>query len=277
MTTTTAPRAPIVLFDLDDTLMAHREAVMLAIERHMHLRAYTGEPRAAQRLWHELEEQHYHRYLAGEVSFDGQRRARARDFAAAHSEELDDAGASAWFDAYFAEYRASWALFDDALPTLDAIEAALPGARLGIITNGELGYQTIKLERLELIPRFEHIVASGAIGATKPDARIFDAALARFGEPDATHDSPESHERDVPRAAYVGDRLHTDAIGAARAGLLGVWLNRTGETPNTDDRAAATANGVLEIGTLSELPELLVTHLGRRAHVGNISATSALT
>lgn len=46
--------------------------------------------------WWALEEEHYHSYLAGTLDFQGQRRARARDFAAAHGVWLTDA--AAWFD-----------------------------------------------------------------------------------------------------------------------------------------------------------------------------------
>lgn len=255
----TAP-SPIVLFDLDDTLMAHREAVAAGIVLHMRERAYdapgiradpAGDPvTAAQRLWHELEEQHYHEYLAGRLSFEGQRRARARDFALAHGEELDDLAAGAWFDRYFERYRDSWGVHADALPALDRLEAELPGVRLGIITNGEPDFQTAKLERLGLTRRFAHVVASGAVGVTKPDPEIFRIAVDRFAT-----------EHPVSAAAYVGDRLATDAIGAARAGLLGVWVNRFGTVPDAEEAAAAASLGVIEVGSLDALADALVPRL----------------
>ncbi|UOQ89900.1 HAD family hydrolase [Agromyces endophyticus] len=247
---TTAPAAPVVLFDLDDTLMAHREAVATAIVLHMRERAYIGDDDAAQRLWHELEEQHYHEYLAGRATYEGQRRARARDFALAHDDELDDLAASAWFARYFERYREWWSLHDDALPALAAVETALPGVRLGVITNGELELQTTKLERLGLLERFELVIASGDVGVAKPDPAIFELALGRFAE-----------AAPVGRAAYVGDRLVTDAIGAARAGLLGVWLNRAGGRPLPDDAEAAEAAEVTEIASLDELAPLLADRL----------------
>ena len=58
------------------------------------------------------------------------------------------------------------------------------------------------------------------------------------------------------QAAYIGDRLHTDAIGAARAGLLGVWLDRPG-IATAEQRAEADAAGVPVIRSLEELPALL--------------------
>lgn len=246
----------LVLFDLDDTLLDHRGAVARGILRHVDLfpdQLVVENRDAAVRLWHLLEEKHYHRYLSGELTFSGQRRARALDFAAAHGADLADVEADTWFDSYFDSYRESWQLFDDALPCLDRMAAA--GTRVGIITNGELDYQRAKLERIGRGDRFEHVIASGAVGVAKPDPRIFHEACRLFGV------APSD-------AAYVGDRLHTDAIGAANAGLTGVWLNRFGEnvaagalghgTPvGTSAIAVAQAEaadaGVRIIGSLDEL------------------------
>ncbi|KQM84192.1 HAD family hydrolase [Agromyces sp. Leaf222] len=243
-----AHAGPVVLFDLDDTLMAHRQAVADGIVLHMRERAYVGDTSAAQRLWHELEERHYHSYLAGELTFEGQRRARARDFALAHGEALDGVDAGAWFDRYFERYRDAWRLHDDAVPALDELEAALPGVRLGIITNGEPDFQRAKLERLGILERFAHVIASGAIGVTKPDRRIFDLAVERFAA-----DAP------VDRAAYVGDRLRTDALGAAGAGLDGVWLDRHATALGDDDASAVLEAGVIVIPSLARLAERLTS------------------
>ncbi|MGI9821680.1 HAD family hydrolase [Agromyces sp. Marseille-Q5079] len=232
----------VVLFDLDDTLMAHREAVARGIRLHMRERAYDGDVESAQRLWHDLEEEHYHAYLDGRLSFEGQRRARARDFARAHGEDLDDPTAGAWFDRYFERYRDGWTLHDDALPALDALEASMPGVRLGIITNGEPDFQRAKLERLGILGRFEHVVASGAVGVTKPDRRIFDAAVQHFASRSA-----------VTRVAYIGDRLRTDALGAAAAGLDGVWLDRWSTPLEPVESAAILEARVTVITGLDEL------------------------
>ena len=239
---TSRAASPVVLFDLDDTLMAHREAVATGIVLQMQERAYDGDRAAAQRLWHELEEHHYHAYLTGDLSFVEQRLARVTAFALAHGEELDEPAAGEWFAHYFERYRESWALYDDALEALDAVATALPGVRFGVITNGELDQQTMKLERLGLLPRMAHVIASGEVGVVKPGVEIFRAARDRFASDAA-----------VSACAYVGDRVRTDAIGAATAGLLGVWLNRRGESLGADDAADAAASGVVEIRSLREL------------------------
>jgi putative hydrolase of the HAD superfamily len=232
---------PVVLFDLDDTLFAHRTAVDRGIITYLHaLGIVPDDPAAAALLWHDLEERHYHRYLAGELDFEGQRRARASDFAATFDLDLADVAAGAWFDAYFEHYRAAWVLHDDALECLAAIA---PPARIGIITNGDPAFQQRKLDRVGLAPRVEHMIASGALGYAKPDPRIFAHACETFGV--------------VPAGAlYVGDRLRTDAIGAAEAGLVGVWLDR-GATATVAQLSEARDAGVRVIHSLDELPAIV--------------------
>jgi putative hydrolase of the HAD superfamily len=220
----------VVLFDLDDTLFAHGGAVAAGIV------AYTGDPAAGER-WHALEETHYHRYLAGELDYQGQRRARARGFVAPR--ELTDAEADEFFAGYSQLYREAWQLHADALPCLDA----LASLRLGLITNGDATSQAAKIAGLGITDRFEHVVASGALGFAKPDPRIFLHAASVFGV------SPSE-------ALYVGDRLQTDALGAAAAGLTGVWLDRAG-TATPADLAAAAASGVRVIPSLAALPALV--------------------
>ncbi|QNE35142.1 HAD family hydrolase [Leifsonia shinshuensis] len=241
MTRESAPR--VVLFDLDDTLFAHRAAVSAGIQRYAD---QLGEPYGTMAavdltaLWHDLEEEHYHSYLAGRLDFEGQRQARARDFASRHGVELSDTEASAWFADYFEHYVAAWSLHDDALPCLDALDAAFPGVRFGLITNGDLAFQRRKVEAVGLDSRMEHLIASGEVGVAKPDSRIFEYACSVFGARPA-------------EAVYVGDRLRTDAIGAARAGLTGVWLNRRGDVPTADDAAEAAEVGVIELSGLAGL------------------------
>jgi putative hydrolase of the HAD superfamily len=225
----------LVLFDLDDTLFAHRQAVAAGIVAHSRSLGAAAEQAIAR--WHALEEQHYHRYLAGELDYFGQRRARARGFVEPYGIALaDDPAADAWYDAYFAEYERAWALHEDALRCLDS----LAGMRLGLITNGELDFQTHKLEATGLASRFERVIASGDVGYTKPDPRIFAHACSLFGVAPA-------------EAMYVGDRLQTDAIGAVSAGLAGVWLDRNGAA-SAEELAAAAASSVRVIRTLDELP-----------------------
>jgi len=240
------PETPaLVLFDLDDTLFAHRGAVSAGILAHRlnHGGVLAGADHQAEGArWDELEERHYHRYLAGELDFYGQRRARAREFVEPFGIDLStDHLADEWFDRYFDEYVNAWQLHEDALACLDALGER--GIRLGIITNGDPDFQANKIAKLGLADWFEHVVASGSLGFTKPDPRIFVHACELFGISPA-------------RTAYVGDRLETDAIGAANAGLTGVWIDRA-SSAGPEQLAKAHAAGASVIHTLDELSGLL--------------------
>jgi putative hydrolase of the HAD superfamily len=229
----------VVLFDLDDTLFAHSSAVAHGVLAHRTALGLPGDEEAELDRWTALEEHHYHRYLRGELGYQEMRRARARDFAAPHGIDLsDDAAADEWFAGYVERYRSGWVLYDDTLPLLDALPH-----RLGIITNAELAFQQGKLDAMGIADRFEHVIASGEVGHAKPDARIFQAAVRAFGV-------------DAHQAAYVGDRLHTDAVGAAHAGLTGIWLDRDARA-SADELAEAASSGVVVITGLAQLPAAL--------------------
>ncbi|MCU1441385.1 MAG: family hydrolase [Rhodoglobus sp.] len=226
----------VVLFDLDDTLFAHAHAVRTGVLAHIARVLPAADGPGELERWHELEEHHYLRYLTGELDFLAQRRERARGFVEPYGVDLaDDRLADRWFDDYLVHYREAWRLHDDALPCLEALSRL--DVRTGIITNGDIEFQTAKVEAVGL--SVEHVIASGSLGFAKPDPRIFLHACAVFGVPPAG-------------AAYVGDRLRTDALGAAAAGLRGVWIDRSGEA-SAAELDEARAAGVRVIRSLDEL------------------------
>ena len=86
--------------------------------------------------------------------------------------------------------------------------------KLLLLTNGSPDLQNTKLTITpELVPYFDEIVISGDFGRGKPDPTIFEHALERMGL-----------KKD--EAIMVGDNLMTDILGASRAGIKSVWINR---------------------------------------------------
>jgi putative hydrolase of the HAD superfamily len=120
------------------------------------------------------------------------------------------------FDAYFdAVYRhfedaATWEVFPDVVPALSALRDL--GCPLGIVSNFDSRVLRI-LEGLELAPWFDSVTLSSRVGATKPDPRIFDRALARHG----VH---------AAQAYHVGDSPGQDYEGARAAGLGAILIDR---------------------------------------------------
>lgn len=221
-----------VLFDLDGTLLDHEGAAGEAIVR---LFPDVDEAWLVRR-WYELTESAVDRYLAGELDFVAQRRVRivtlARELGLG---DWDDARADAWLAEYVALYKTAWRPFPEVRRVLDVLAGR--GLRLGVITNGDAAQQRAKVEAIGLADVLPYVVASSEAGSAKPAAGIFRTACAGLGVP------PDE-------AAYVGDRLVTDAQGAAAAGLAGVWLDRSGS-------AAPEDLTVPRITTLEALPRLL--------------------
>lgn len=232
-----------ILFDLDDTLFAHTEAVASGLALHLEKSGCSqgnANPMAAYHRWRELEEIHYNSHLRGEVGFQEQRRLRARQFASDFGINIEtDTEADTWFNGFLLEYKQAWSLFHDVLPTLNALQRKIPHIQFGIITNGEKNISWEKMNTLKLDKLMQHTIISGEIGITKPDRRIFDHACQVFSI------SPE-------QAIYIGDRLETDAIGANQAGLKGIWLDRSANT-NTLERETT----VTRISSLHELVSLI--------------------
>jgi putative hydrolase of the HAD superfamily len=221
-----------VCLDIDDTLLDN------ATSSRAGLTALVGND-AAWPVWRRTTEEHYARFVAGEIDFDVMCRARTRAFFAAFGEELSDTEVAKREEFRMAAMQRAWRLFDDALPCLEWLRGS--GLRLAVITNAPSGYQRKKIASVGLAEMFDALVISGELGVAKPDARIFEAACSALGM------SPE-------HVVHVGDRLDVDAVGAMRAGMHGVWLNRRGkeETPPED---------VSTITSLNELAELLVCDL----------------
>lgn len=120
---------------------------------------------------------------------------------------------------YFAT-DAPWFVYDDVLPALKRWQKK--EIELGIISNFDTRLDRV-LEFLELKDYFQSTTISSLAGAAKPDATIFEAALAK-------------HDCSPTEAWHVGDSFEEDYRGAINCGIRGFWLNRDTLTGNAIDR-----------------------------------------
>jgi HAD superfamily hydrolase (TIGR01509 family) len=88
------------------------------------------------------------------------------------------------------------------------------GFSLHLLSNN-VDYLPLLLGNLGWSRRFDSVTYSQEIGVSKPDARLFHLGLRRAGCAPA-------------EAVYVGDSWSHDYVGATRAGLAAVWVNRRG-------------------------------------------------
>lgn len=121
-----------------------------------------------------------------------------------HGHEVDVDRAFAVFD----EARNDLELYPEVRPVLESLRRRF---RLVAVTNGNAN-----LDKIGIADLFDACVSAREVGAAKPAAVMFEAAVtAGAGEPAST--------------VHVGDHPEMDVAGAQRAGLAGIWINRNGE------------------------------------------------
>lgn len=205
-----------VLFDLDDTLLDLRAAQHAAFGRTVRMQwadvagvdpallaaaaeAFAGDAGG-----------HYPRYVAGELTFEEQRLARAADaLALLGAPEADRVPRTPlWTSEYETVVRGHWALFPATADVLAAVRDS--GRAVGIVTNNVEAYQRAKADALGL-DWVRVLIGSDTAGAPKPDPAPILAGCERMGTAPA-------------RTLMVGDSLRHDVAGAQAAGLVPVWL-----------------------------------------------------
>jgi len=195
-----------IIFDADDTLFdfgkAESHAVGRLLQSHnladteAHQQLYRGINR---HLWQELER--------GAIAPGELKVARFRRL----FDELGiRADPAAWADHYL-DFLAEGSYLLEGAGSV--VEQLARHARLGILTNGMSRVQQPRLEHSGLAGHISALIVSEEVGASKPDAAIFDAMNQAIQSPDRS------------AVLMVGDRYETDIIGARRFGWDTAWLS----------------------------------------------------
>src|SRR5215207_6172988 len=95
----------------------------------------------------------------------------------------------------------------------ELLQAVHTRAKVGIVSNNLLEEQREKLRHCGLDVYCDALVVSEEFGVSKPDPKLFEAALSRL------QCAPD-------QAVMVGDSWTADVIGALAAGIRPVWFNR---------------------------------------------------
>ncbi len=226
---------PLMLFDLDGTLLDHDTAELAAITGWIHdagLPTVVGGV-ASEQIWRQISESAFQDYFSGRATFLEQRRIRLRRFLPQMGmdvTDISDPDLDRQFQEYAHRYKEALRPFPDVVGCLSRIAST---HRVAVLTNGDQAKQDDKMKRTGLAALVEATIASSTLGIAKPDPAAFRATLGRLGAPSA-------------RAVYVGDRLDIDAQAATAAGLTGIWLNRNRDRTDPGD--------IRTIRTLASLP-----------------------
>lgn len=126
----------------------------------------------------------------------------------------------------------NWSLFPDAASCLKELKAR--GIALAAVSNWDATLEGL-LRKMGVLPYFDEVVASAAVGYRKPSSVIFEIALERLGI--------RANE-----SVHVGDLPDADGDGATGAGIRPVIIDRKGTHAQCKyDR----------IATLEDLPALI--------------------
>jgi putative hydrolase of the HAD superfamily len=195
-----------LFFDLDHTLWDFRtnsRAVLCVLYSEMGL-AERGVPNPDELIatYEEINEGLWERYEKGHIPKEVMRVLRFRNTLLAFGVK-DERLAERMGDAYLERTPLMEGLFPGALELLSDLR---PAYGLHIITNGFETTQSTKLKSSGMLHLFDNVICSESVGASKPDARIFQKAmkLAR------TH---------VNESLMIGDNARADMAGARNVGM----------------------------------------------------------
>jgi len=134
--------------------------------------------------------------------------------------------------------------FDDVIPCLKQIRDL--GIETAIISDGIPIKQYEKILRLGIDELIDLIVISDEIGIRKPNPKLFDYCLKKFGV--------KGYE-----SIYVGDNLEKDLVPACMNGMNSVYIHRGGKHNNitTGEKILNGTKPEFEINSLLELKEII--------------------
>ena len=207
-----------VFFDLDDTLcdsdiawrIAERETFQLLRKRVPGI-----SEKAFTKAWAMVHQKLFQQLNAGKRSMAEVRDSRFRCVfkelglpISKITEELNDFLST--------RYIAGLHLYEDV-----AVLEELHAYHIGIITNGahdkHTDSQFSKVKYLGLSERIQSLTISDEVGVRKPNIEIFEVACERAGI--------------LPKdAMFVGDSIENDIVGANRAGITSVLIDRQSDT-----------------------------------------------
>ncbi len=210
----------MIFFDIDDTLLDHSKSEYLGVEAFYNRYAHeiSLSSNKFYMLWKQASDKYFNKYLSGEITFEEQRLERIKEIYTYFGINLLNNDAKIRFSYYLNKYEEKWVAFEDVTPCLNE----LYGHKLGIISNGNLQQQILKLKRMGIINSFSNIITSGDLGVVKPNVKIFEKACILVNE------SPQN-------CYYIGDNLNTDILPCKEIGIKAIWINRRNESSYLSD------------------------------------------
>ncbi|EMN7730294.1 MULTISPECIES: HAD family hydrolase [Bacillus] len=224
----------MIFFDIDGTLLDYEAAERNGIIDFFQIynTIFSGNELEATKVWHELSEEYFNKFLSRKLSFQEQQVMRMYHLFKTYGVNLSPKESQHRFNQYIELHKNNWTAFEDVHYTLQNLQQG--GHSLGIISNGNYEQQVEKLTALNILKHFKYIFTSSELGISKPDPEIF-------------HRTVLQSNLEMKDCYYIGDRLETDAISSTAAGMQGIWLNRDNSQLKYDIPTICSLHEVLTI------------------------------
>ena len=223
---------PIVLLDLDDTLLDFKKAEARALSQSL-TEMDIPHDKALLEHYNALNLQYWERLENGELTREEVLLGR---FVELLSEIGSDADPTELRDRYEKNLSVGHYFVDGAEELLKTLCGK---CRLFLVSNGTAVVQHGRLASAGISGFFEQIFISQELGANKPEREYFERCFAKI---------PAFNRC---QCMIVGDSLTSDIRGGINAGIRTCWFNLRGKLPRPDIVPDE------RIDALSELPELL--------------------
>lgn len=229
----------IIYFDIDDTLLDHRQAERRALAdlRRAFPEAFDhctdGE---VQRAYHRHNKRLWERYAHGEIDKSTLKHLRFEKLLKTLA--VEGLEAEALGEHYLRRYAEHWAFTEGARCAFHTLADAFP---VGLLTNGFSETQRAKLRRFPALRRrSDTVVISEEVGYMKPHPEILAHATEEAGV-------------SASAILYVGNSYSSDVKGGCRAGWQVAWYAANGQA----DEAHAADDSLYRFQAWDELTERL--------------------
>lgn len=196
-----------VLLDFDDTLVSFRQSAARCVSR-VYARYNIPVTEENIRFYYDTNESLWREFEKGKIKKSAIEKTRFQKVVEKFG--LKDVSGEQLNREYKSHLKNSAILLDGALEFLRDIEDY---ATIAIVTNGFEDIQKNRLKLSHVIDYADEVITSEKCGYSKPDKRIFIAALKSLGI--------ENHKK----VLVVGDNLNSDIKGGINAGLDTCWVN----------------------------------------------------
>ena len=133
--------------------------------------------------------------------------------------------ANSAFNKFF-EFRNKVVFFEGAIDVLKALSERY---KVYALTNGNADVKMIGIDKF-----LSGAVSSADVGVSKPNPKIFEAALKKAGEAASS-------------CIHIGDDYEDDIVGANNAGMASIWLNDRSQKDPSMNLATKVVTKVQEI------------------------------